>query len=215
MIRNGLKSWQNIYDMSRIQDIRNKLEQRKGSKAQLESNIASSRTAIKEGGRNQRRHEQAREVIREVGLETQRQIEYHISDITSLALEAVFNNPYELIVEFVQRRNKTECDLYFMRDGNRVDPLNASGGGAVDVASFSLRVASWSMSRPRSHPVLLLDEPLRFLSADHQEKASVMIKEISERLGIQFIIVTHEAILASYADKVFETKIRKGVTIVS
>ena len=39
-----------------------------------------------------------------------------------------------------------------------------------------------------------------------------MIKEISEKLGIQFIIITHEPILASYADKVFETKIKKGVT---
>jgi DNA repair exonuclease SbcCD ATPase subunit len=55
-----------------------------------------------------------------------------------------------------------------------------------------------------------LDEPLRFLSSDNQEKASRMIKELSQRLGIQFIIVTHESILASYADKVFEVSIRKG-----
>jgi len=147
-----------------------------------------------------------------VGLKTQQQLQYHISDITSLALEAVFNDPYELVVEFVQRRNKTECDLYFQRDENRMDPLSASGGGAVDVASFALRIASWSMERPKSRNVIILDEPLRFLSNDHQEKASIMIKEISEKLGIQFIIVTHEPILASYADQVFETKIMKGVT---
>ncbi len=114
----------------------------------------------------------------------------------------------------VQRRNKTECDLYFERDGNKMDPLSASGGGAVDVASFALRVASWSMQRPRSRNTMILDEPLRFLSADHQEQASVMIKEISQKLGIQFIIITHESILASYADKIFETKIRKGITTI-
>jgi len=78
-----------------------------------------------------------------------------------------------------------------------------------------LRVASWSMQRPKSQATLILDEPLRFLSADHQEQASVMIKEISQKLGIQFIIITHEPILASYADKVFETKIRKGITQVT
>ena len=40
----------------------------------------------------------------------------------------------------------------------------------------------------------------------------IKIKEVSKKLGIQFIIITHEPILASYADKVFETKIRKGIT---
>ena len=39
-----------------------------------------------------------------------------------------------------------------------------------------------------------------------------MIKEVSDKLGIQFIIVTHEATLAAEADKVFETKIKNGKT---
>ena len=198
--------------MSNIQNLRNRLEQQKGQRLQIEQSIVSLKQSVKEKQRDQRKHEQAREVIREVGLKTKQQLSFHISDITSLALDAVFNDPYKLVTEFVERRNKTECDLYFERDGSKVDPLTASGGGAVDVAAFALRVASWSMQRPRSRNTMVLDEPLRFLSADHQEQASVMIKEISQKLGIQFIIITHEPILASYADKIFETRIRKGVT---
>jgi len=201
--------------MSKIQELRNQLEQQKGQKIQIEATISRTRQEIKESQRDLRRHEQAREVIREVGLKTQQQLQFHISDITSLALDAVFSDPYELVAEFVQRKNKTECDLFFSRDGNKVDPLSASGGGAVDVAAFALRVASWSMQRPKSRTTLILDEPLRFLSADLQKHASVMIKEISQKLGIQFIIITHEPILASYADKVFEVSIRKGITKVT
>jgi len=195
-----------------IKTLRSQLEQQKGQQLQIEKTITETNRTVKEKKRELQRHEKAREIIREVGIKTQQQLSFHISDITSLALEAVFVNPYKLIVDFVQRRNKTECDLYFDRDGNRVDPLGASGGGAVDIASFALRIASWSMQRPKSRNVIILDEPLRFLSANHQEQASQMIKEISEKLGIQFIIITHEPILASYADKVFETKIKKGVT---
>ncbi len=201
--------------MSKIQELRNQLEQQKGQKMQIETSIARTQQEVKEQGRDLRKHEQAREVIKEVGLKTQSQLSFHISDITSLALDAVFANPYELIAEFVQRRNKTECDLMFERDGQRLDPLSASGGGAVDVAAFALRVASWSMQRPKSRTTLILDEPLRFLSNDHQKQASVMIKEISKKLGIQFIIITHEPILASYADKVFEVEIRKGISKVT
>jgi len=193
-----------------VQQLRNKLEQRKGQLSHLQQTIASTGADLRDLKRKLRKYEQAREIIREVGIKTQQQLQYHISDITSLALNAVFPDPYTLEVEFVQRRNKTECDLYFARDGNRVDPITASGGGAVDVAAFALRIAAWSMQRPHSRNTIILDEPLRFLSADLQEYASQMIKELSQKLGIQFIIITHNDVLTSYADKVFRVSISKG-----
>ncbi len=201
--------------MSKLQLIRNSLEQQKGQKIQIETTITRTEQEVKVCKKDLRRHEKAREIIRIVGLKTQQQLQYHISDITSLALEAVFPKPYTLVAEFVQRRNKTECDLFFSRDDNKVDPLSASGGGAVDVAAFALRIASWSMQRPKSRPTLIMDEPFHWLSNDFQEKASVMVKEVSKKLGIQLIIITHNPILASYADKVFETKLRKGITKVT
>lgn len=201
--------------MNSIQLLRNKLEQAKGQKIQLEKSLTLLRTEKREKERDLRRHEQAQEVIKTVAKATQDQLSFHISDITSLAMEAVFNEPYQLQVEFVERRNKTECDLYFSRDDNQIDPLSASGGGTVDVAAFALRIASWSMSRPHSRNTILLDEPMRFLSADCQERASLMIKEISQKLGLQFIIITHETMLTSAADKIFEVNIRKGISKVS
>ena len=200
--------------MTNIQNLRNALEQMKGKRDQIQHGIDNAEQFIREKKKDLRRHEQAREIIREVGLKTQQQLQFHISDITSLALEAVFDNPYKLITEFIQRRNKTECDLYFERDGNRIDPLSASGGGTVDVASFALRVASWSMQRPRSRNVLILDEPFRYLSSDLLPKASEMLNQISKKLKLQIIMVTHAEELIENADRVFEVKIKKGKSLV-
>ena len=198
--------------MLNLSQLRQRLEQQKGQKIRVENDLANITVELKDATRSLHRHEEAKEIIRSVGLRTQEQLSFHISDITTLALEAVFADPYELKVEFVQRRNKTECDLLFVRNDTAVDPITASGGGAVDVASFALRIASWSMMRPRTRNTIILDEPLRFLSEDNQERASAMIKEISQRLGLQFIIVTHNDTLTSYADRVFTTSIKKGVT---
>ena len=200
--------------MTNIQNLRNALEQMKGKRDQIQHGIDNAEQFIKEKKKDLRRHEQAREIIREVGLKTQQQLQFHISDITSLALEAVFDNPYKLITEFIQRRNKTECDLYFERDGNRIDPLSASGGGTVDVASFALRVASWSMQRPRSRNVLILDEPFRYLSSDLLPKASEMLNQISKKLKLQIMMVTHAEELIENADRVFEVKIKKGKSLI-
>ena len=194
-----------------ITDIRNKLEQKKGQFYQLQKTKEDLSKKINENKRSLQRHERAREIIRIVGQKTQEQLSFHISDITSLALGAVFPNPYELTVNFIERRNKTECDLLFLRDGQEMDPFTASGGGAVDIASFALRIASWSMTYPKLRNTIILDEPMRFVSVDLQQDASEMLKEISTKLGIQFIIVTHENTLSSWADKSFAFGIKKGI----
>ena len=198
-----------------IQILRNKLEQQKGQRQQVEKSLSDLQVQLKEKGRSLRQHEQAKEIIRTVGQKTQEQIQFHIEDIVSMALDAVLVNPYKFAVEFVQRRNKTECDLYFVRDGNKIDPITASGVGAVDVASFALRIASWSMMVPHTRNTIILDEPFRYLSENYQEQASLMLKELSQKLGLQFIIVTHEQVLTEYADKTFTVQIKKGVSKLS
>ena len=203
-----------------IKSLRNELEQRKGERAQIERTIIETHQAIKEKGRDLRRHEEAREIIREVGLQIQKNLQFHISEITTLALDAVFDNPYKLEAEFIQRRNTTECDLYFVRDGERVDPLSESGVGAVDVAVFALRAASWSMCSPRPTNTFLLDEPFKHLKGEEANKRVLdMVRDVSKKMGLQVIMVSDERIsreqIIESADRVFEVNInKKGISAV-
>lgn len=191
-------------------EIRLRFERIKGQQVQIRKDIKTFKKQKKTLEKKVILHEQAKVILTEVGLQTQKQIQFHISDITSLALEAVLKEPYKLVLDFVQRRNKTECDIYFERNGIQVDPISASGGGAVDIAAFALRIASWTLYTPRLRNTIIMDEPMRFVSKEYREQVSEMIKEISKRLGIQFIIVTHDPTLTKYADRVFTTTIKKG-----
>jgi len=196
--------------MDDLKTLRNTLEQRKGRKMELEKRLSTTLHGIQERKRDLRRHDEARVILNTVALETQNQLSFHIGDITSLALNAVFPHPYNLKAEFVSRRNKTECDLVFERDGETLDPISASGGGAVDVAAFALRVASWSMQTPRSRSVIILDEPFRYLSEDLLPQAGEMLQQISEKLELQIIMVTHSMELMNTADLVFHVSIKNG-----
>lgn len=200
---------------SEIKYLQKELNQRIGKREQLRKTIADTKDDVLESKRQLHRYEQAQEVMRLVSIKTQEQLQYHISDITTLALESIFDEPYELIAEFIERRNKTECDLSFVKDTTKIDPLSASGGGAVDVAAFALRVASWTMQHPRSRNVLILDEPFRYLSSGLLPRASELLKELSTKLGLQIIMVTHSNELIESADKTFTVKQQKGVTYVS
>jgi len=198
-------------------EIRNRLERIKGQRDQISQDLKTLKEELTSSKHSLIKHEKALEIIRIVSLETQKQLQFRISEITSLALDAVFSNPYELVVEFVQRRNKTECDIYFVRDGNKVDPLNAAGVGAIDVATFALRVAVYSMIEPHSRNILILDEPFKHLKGEEENHRVLnMINEISRRMNLQILMVSDERIskedIIEAADRVFEVKKRKGVS---
>jgi len=201
--------------MSRVEDLRNEIEQRKGEYRRLKKIEKKTKREQIVCEKKLAALQKALQILRLVGLKTQQQLEFHISDLVSMALSSVFHNPYKLAVEFVERRGKTECDLYFERDGNKIEPIGSAGGGAVDIASFALRLASWSMQNPKSRNTLILDEPFRFLSPGFLPQASELLKEISKKLDVQIIAVTHSDTLANMADRQFVCKLKKnGVSVI-
>jgi len=200
--------------MEALIELKKVYERQVGKKEQIIQDISVLEVELKANRKKVKHLEKAHEIVKIVGGETQQQLRYHISDITSLALESVFHNPYKLIMDFVERRGKFECDLLFERDGNIIKPISSGGFGQVDIAALALRVALWSMQIPRTRPTLILDEPFKHLSANHHESASQMVKELSDKLGIQFIISTHIPILSEYADKVFNVKLKNKISIV-
>lgn len=193
-------------------DYRKELERKKGRREQLHSDLAQVEAQVKVFEKHSIYCEEAQIVIQDVAQQTQAQLEYHVSELVTLAMSAVFEDPYELKVEFVQRRNRTECDIWFKRDDNFINPMLASGGGAVDVAAFALRVALWSLARPRTNNVLLLDEPAKFVSANLRTKVGEMLKEISKLLNLQIIMVSHAQELIEAADRYFEVSIKNGIS---
>jgi len=173
-----------------------------GARNTLTRQIAQYKTQRKAWAQDEDSVVKAQAFIQEVALDTQRELEFHISSVASLALSAVFPDPYDLRVSFIPKRGKSEALLLFHREGLEVSPMDGSGGGAVDLTSFALRVSMMSL-RKTIQRVIVLDEPFRFLSKDLHSRAGQVIRELHERMGIQFIIVTHEAALTEAADRIF------------
>lgn len=150
--------------------------------------------------------EEGQKLVQDVALATQSKLKMSIEPIVTSALDIVFKEEaYEFVVDFEVKRGKTECSLLFQRDGHKFVPMRDSGFGAVDVASFALRLALWNISRPHTNPIFFLDEPFSHVSEDLQESVIEMVRVLSDKLGIQVIIVSHnkEADLMAFSNKVF------------
>ena len=195
--------------IDKLQNIKNKIEYRKGQCAQLQKSIDDISNKIKHDKRSLHQHEKALEIVKQVGLAMQKQLEYHLSEQVSLAMEAIFDEPYKLKVNFIEKRGKTEVELLFVKRDLEFPPIGSAGGGAIDIASLALRIAYWSMRQDtKVRPLLLLDEPFsRLKGEDANKRALAIVQEISQKLGLQIITVSDERMpredIISNADKVF------------
>jgi len=136
--------------------------------------------------------EKALLISQQVAKLTQEELEFQISALVTNALESIFPDPYTFRVQFEIKRGRTEAVMAFLRGDEELNPLTATGGGCVDVASFALRLSSYLIAGNKLPPIMILDEPFRFISADYQEAVADLLNEMSDRLGVQFILVTHE-----------------------
>lgn len=135
--------------------------------------------------------EEAQKILQLVAQTVQQQAHDRIAGVVSRCLESVFEDPYEFRIVFEQKRGKTDARLVFMHDGQEVDPMTASGGGVVDVAAFALRLSCLMLSRPPLRRVLILDEPMKFVSERYRDRVRGMLEMLSSELGVQIIYVTH------------------------
>lgn len=208
-----------------IDKYKKKIEQLKGKRQGIQENLSAANKKSRAFRRELRDAEKAQVLIQHVAQSTQDQLKYQLSELPKLALQSVFNDPYDFEVSFEIKRSKTEVDFWFVRDGVRINPKENTGLGPVDIAGMALRPALWSLRSPRNRPCIWLDEPAKHLKgADANKRALAMLREICQPRpdkawpGLQIVMVADERAsrddLLEVADKLFSFSMRDRRSIV-
>lgn len=122
---------------------------------------------------------------------TQRAATEAVAEIATRCLAAVFPDPYKVRIILEEKRGKTEATVMLERRGLLVEPMDATGGGVIDVAAFGLRVAALVLGTTKYRRFLALDEPFKYVSAEYIPALRELIQRLAEEMEIQFLIVTH------------------------
>lgn len=134
----------------------------------------------------------AQEILQRATQAVQKNIHAQIAAIVSKCLQLVFEEPYSFRIDFELKRGRTEAKLILEREGLELtDPLNEAGGGVIDVAAFALRVAVLLLSRTKSRPLIVMDEPFKFVHPpERRPRIVAMIEMLADKFNIQFIMIT-------------------------
>lgn len=171
--------------------MRRLVDQLRNKRAGLVTTTQIAETELKQRTELVIDYETASQIAQEVSKTMQAAVHSKISKIVTRCLAAVFDDPYEFQIKFETKRDRTEAVITLVRDGLEVDPVTATGGGVVDVAAFALRLAALSLTRPQLRRCLIMDEPFKWVSVAYRPRIKALLEELSEEMGVQFIIVTH------------------------
>lgn len=168
-----------------------KIEAIRSERTLLKREVESEREELDKARKDVEHALMAQDVISRLAQAIQQRAHDRIASVVSSCLSSVFDDPYEFKISFEQKRGRTEARLRFSRDGMDVNPMNAAGGGMVDVAAFALRAACLVLHRPRLRRLLVLDEPFKFVSEDFQPRIRSMLEQMAKNLDLQIVMITH------------------------
>lgn len=150
-------------------------------------------------------------LLQQVSVESLAAIETTIS----YGLHTVFDD-HRLTFRFAvgQSRGQQSVEPLLVYQDVEAPILDAFGGGPAQVVAFLLRLIV--CHRLGLYPLILLDESFSMVSVQYVPNLARLLKELAEKLGYTFLLVTHQTEFvehATHAYKIRET--HEGVTFES
>ena len=78
-----------------------------------------------------------------------------------MAIRSVFDRPFRFVLNFERKHNKLAIQPVVMEGENEYVPKEDMGGGVLDIIGFALRVVLWSLEKPRSRNVMIVNRKQR------------------------------------------------------
>ena len=189
-----------------MQEIHDKLAYAKQHRENLENQRKSVEVSFDKSEQAYAVSLETQRLIREASQLTLSNLSVRIGTIVTKALTQVLGEGYKFNLDFDIKYNKLAADMYLEKDGKRYDLKRDNGDGVVDIVALALRVAILCLDRRKLRRLLILDEPCGAVSVNYQPVLGKMIKQLSDMLDLQVIMVASHGSNMQIPDaKVFDS----------
>lgn len=147
--------------------------------------------------------EKSKTSVIELAKQSQQITKEHIEKIVTHALQTVYVDEFEFVIEIDQKRDQQEVKFFVKTKDETLLELrkDVTAAGVLDTVATGLRLAIFSLD-PNAEPIMFHDEPMKNLG-DFIYLGGKVLKSISKSLGIQSFMITHDERLKEIGDKVY------------
>lgn len=169
---------------------RKKLDRLLAERRQLLGQLKTDEAALKDAKDALQAALEAQKNLQALAEGVQQQAHTEIAKVVTRCLQSVgWDYTFRLIFE--QSRGKTTARPAFFRNEYEVDPVEAAGGGPLDVAAFAMRLAALQLKKPARARELYLDEPFKNVHGEHyRQRLADLLPKLSEEMDVRIVMVT-------------------------
>lgn len=195
----------------------NELSRTEGNRDAVQASLLTSETQLDSTKASQALLEQVTEVLRALAELKREEMRLKVENLVTYGLRSVFKEHLTFKIVSGERAKQSTMELKVVSIVNEVevetDIVNAHGGGLVQVIALLLRIVILLFARPAPARVLILDESLAHLSREYLEPAAELLGSLSNKLGLQILMVTHSPEFEDAADRIYSfSKSSSGMT---
>ena len=132
-----------------------------------------------------------------------------LEDLLSLGLMRIFQDrDYKVEIKVSEKRSSKCADLYLIDNGHPFLMRDSCvAGGILVVVGFLIQV--FYVANLDIAKILFLDEALSNISTQYLDNFFSFVKELSIKIGLTVILITHDTRFLEYADRIY--KVADGV----
>lgn len=190
-------------------ELRDLAQRRLGRKNSIEADLALQSAEIEKLEANGKVLDQAIKVLQAASEVRRQELKDRVDSLVTRGLRAVFDDEnYEFSFNVTLARGQfgvvPVLKTMFEGKPQETSICEGHGGGVADVIGFILRVIVLSLSRPRVAPIMVLDEAFSHVDPTRLPGVAMLLKELSESAGVQFVLITHKQELLDAADVIYK-----------
>lgn len=180
---------------TRIESIQNEWQRINAVREEKENNLKAINKALSELNIKQDIGRIAAEMAKRVYDQRVAKFIDSLENIVSYGLTKVFDKSYTFKIEY--KSNGIKFQLASDSTGDEyTDIVSAHGGGCVQLCAFLLHI--YALVHSKADKVMMLDEAFSQVSKEYKQALATLITELSEQMGFQFIMVSHDFELMEY-----------------
>lgn len=175
-----------------LEQVADRLQGLKTSYNITESNYHDSKALVKAAREMYQTTSDAREIALELAKRVQSKSLEHMGALITKAINHIYpNEDYRFALHPYESAGRTLINCTIHKGEHELDPMSSVEGGVLDIISFVLRICAVLLHKPEVSSFVILDEPFRFVSVEYRQGVREVLQMLHEKLGIQFIMVTH------------------------
>lgn len=166
----------------------------------IEKQIKDTNQEIKLNSKLLEELEKIKMAVLTISIESKNEMIEYIEELVTTCLSSIFGSKYKFEIKTDDKRDQQETHFFLNKNGLLLEPRDdICGDSILNILGLGLRASNLVIDA-EAEQLIMMDQPFKDLRYDKKPFVCDLVRHLSDDLGIQFNIITHDPVYMKLAN---------------